>query len=176
MSQNGSSDSEKAYAINEILNNELLNKIDSGKDIKVDYYCSKRIGRDNYYSSISKDKLEHIYNFTVLFKGEFRTTRYTSFSAMHSMLANLVLDYPKVENEHKIVTNLRENYNKILKFSKDNNASILRINNCNIKFQKKYANMLRHILVSNGNLPKNIDINSIKLDSDKKLTYIIEKK
>lgn len=118
--------------------------------------------------------IEHLYKFPAIFKGE-KEKGIATFSSVHSMLANLILDYPKAENENELITNLRENYNKIISFSKDDTIDKLKIKNCNLMYQGPYKEMLKHILISDKNLPKNIDPFSItKIAED--LTYVISKK
>ena len=83
-----------------------------------------------------------------------------------------VLYYEKIPDENKIITNLRENYNKILEFSKDDSKQFITIKNIDIAYQSEYKEMLKHILISDKNFPKNIDKSSIRKISDD-LTYII---
>lgn len=170
MLPNGSSDSEKIYAINSILNAEFFSKIENGFFSK-NYYSSKRC----HITVSDTEKFEYFYKFRAIFKDDLTQTQFLPFSIAHSMLASLILDYPKVEYEDVIITNLRENYNKIIEFSKDNSLSEIVIENCDLKYQKKYAQMLRHILISDIRLPKNIDVDSINRKTGS-LTYTIRKK
>lgn len=117
---------------------------------------------------------EHIYKFRLVFKGDI-TPKLASFALSHSILASLVLDYPAVEFEDVLITNLRENHKKIIDFSMDNKKDILEIVNCDIIYQRHYKEMLKHILVSDKNLPSNIDINTLK-KIGKDCTYTINKK
>lgn len=110
------------------------------------------------------------------FKGEKEDYR-ASFSAWHSMLARIVLDYNTSVslNEKQIVRNLRENKNKIIEFAYDNNATSLEIKSCDRVYQRFYKEMLRHVLISYKDIPQNININSLrKVAND--LTYVIDKK
>ncbi len=97
------------------------------------------------------------------------------YSTSHSMLANLVLDYPKVKNELDIISNLRENYLKVIQFSNLDNTETLIFYNCDLKYGRQYREMFKHILISDKNLPQNIDINSIIKGKDN-LTYSISKR
>ncbi len=117
---------------------------------------------------------EHIYKFRLVFKGDL-DPKLASFATAHSILANLVLDYPKLENEDTLITNLRENYNKIIQFSKNDKIDTLEIANCDIIYQRHYKEMLKHVLVSDKNLPSNIDLNTLR-KIGKDCTYSISKK
>lgn len=117
---------------------------------------------------------EHIYKFRLVFKGDL-DPKLASFATAHSILANLVLDYPKLENEDTLITNLRENYNKIIQFSKNDKIDTLEITNCDIIYQRHYKEMLKHVLVSDKNLPSNIDLNTLR-KIGKDCTYSISKK
>lgn len=172
MLPNGSSDNEKARAINSILNDEFFSKIDE-RPVYIRQYYSKGRGAS---ISFDAEKLDHLYKFCPVFKDELEPKTLYSYSDFHSMISTLILDLPLVKNEDKLVTNLRENYKKILKFSKQKDKDELIIENCDIRYQKKYANMLRHILLSDKKLPKNIDYNSIEILKDRKTTYTIRKK
>lgn len=157
MFQNGSSDNEKAYAINTVLNEMFFERVK--RSYKNDYEF-----RDKGYS--------HLYKFRALFRGDLNT-QLCSFSEAHSMLANLVLDFKKVENEDEIITYLRECYHKIIDFSKDENSEKLMIKGCDIIYRVSFKEMLKHILISDKNLPSNINVNSLARITD---DYIIFKK
>lgn len=117
---------------------------------------------------------EHIYKFRLVFKGDV-DPRLASFATAHSILANLVLDYPASEDEDILITNLRENHKKIIDFSNNNEMDTLEIVNCDIIYQRHYKEMLKHILVSDKNLPSNIDLSTLrKIGKDR--TYSISKK
>ena len=122
----------------------------------------------NWYND---SKMRYFYKFRVLFCGE-QDFKMASFTAKHSLLASIILDYEKTPDENKIITNLRENYNKILEFSKDDSKQFITIKNIDIAYQSEYKEMLKHILISDKNFPKNIDKSSIRKISDD-LTYII---
>lgn len=170
---NGSSDIEKAYAINTVLNVEFFSKLDNSGTLNTTKYNTRRC---DYITCSQRDKAVHIYKFIAIFKGELKPMHAVPYAIKHSLLASVVLDYPKVKNEEKIVANLRENYNKIIEFSKDKNNNELIINNCSLKYRKEYAKLLRHILISDKNIPSNIDYNSIQLIGNRTLTYSIKKK
>jgi hypothetical protein len=80
-----------------------------------------------------------------------------------------------VENENELITNLRENYNKIIEFSKDDSNQKLKLKNCSRIYQGPYKEMLKHILISDRNLPSNIDVKSLTKISEE-LTYTISKR
>ncbi len=120
-------------------------------------------------------RLEHLYKFRAVFKGELPPCIVASYSTSHSMLANLVLDYPKAKNELDIISNLRENYLKVIQFSNLDNTEILIFYNCDLKYGRQYREMFKHILISDKNLPQNIDVNSIIKGKDN-LTYSISKR
>lgn len=118
--------------------------------------------------------MRYFYKFRAVFHGE-QECKFASYNVKHSMLANLILDYDSVSNENAIITNLRDNYNKIIEFSKDESKQSITIKNIDIRYQGEYKEMLKHILVSDKNLPSNIDVSSIrKMAND--LTYKICKK
>ncbi len=120
-------------------------------------------------------RLEHLYKFRAVFKGELAPGIAAPYSTSHSMLANLILDYPKVDNELDIISNLRENYLKIIQFSNSDSIENLKLYNCDLKYGRQYKEMLKHILISDKNLPQNIDANSIIKGKDN-LVYSISKR
>ena len=93
------------------------------------------------------------------------------------MLAKVALN-PKAlntENVHPIVRNLNENVQKVYAFAYDSTATSLEIKNCDRTFQRFYKEMFRHVLISDRNLPQNIDIESLRKVAED-LTYVIYKK
>lgn len=154
----GSSDYEKSYAINYYLNKYFFEKLD------------KCYEKRNSEFPVGKD---HLYKYRMIFSGE-REDHCASYSTSHSMLARVVLDFPKCDIENEIITNLRENINKILEFAKDDSKDTILVKNCDREYQRFYKDMLRHLLYSMQDLPSNINVNSIKkIGQD--LTYVIEK-
>lgn len=156
----GSSDKEKINAINNFLNRYFFQEVEKKYD---------------GITGLALDNLKKYYKYRIAFNGE-NENYMASFSMWHSVIAKLVLDYPKVENEHKIVTNLRENKDKILGFANNPNITQLEIKNCDRQYQRFYRDMLRHILYSIKDFPGSVvNIDSLRKIS-KDLTYVIEKK
>lgn len=163
MFQNGSSDNEKVYAAN-----EFLNQVFFKWHIKETNVSAKIYGDEKNRS--------HIYKYRVAFSGDYVIKRITSFSQSRSILAYLVLDKAniKTENEHSIITKLKEDYKKIIEFSKDDSQTKLLIEKYeDIRYRTMYKNLLRHIMVSDKNFPDNIDKDSLTRITD---DYIICKK
>lgn len=158
--QVGASDTDKALIANQILEELFLQRM------KVPY---EKINTD-----FRNQTFEHIYKFRLVFKGDI-DPRLASFASAHSILANLVLDYPALKDEDILITNLRENYKKIIEFSKDDSNNVLEIINCDVIYQKYYKEMLKHILVSDKNLPSNINLSTLR-KIGKDCTYSINKK
>lgn len=156
----GSSEEEKFHAINEYLNNNFFGKIEA------EY--------TGYGDPL--EKLKKIYKYRMVFRGEREDYR-ASFSSWHSMLAKVTLNSKALntDNVHPVVRNLSENVQKIYEFAYDNTATSLEIASCDRRYQGFYIGMLRHVLISDKNLPQNIDVNSIKKIA-KDLTYVIYKK
>lgn len=167
----GSSDDEKAKAINYLLNNVFFNKMIPGN---FQYSIGTKYRRMTPISWNNESKIRYFYKFRPIFHGD-QEWKLASYNVKHSMLASVVLDYNPVENENEIITNLRENYNKIIQFSKDMSKKYITLKNINIIYQGIYKEMLKHILISDKNLPSNIDVSSIVKISDD-LTYKICKK
>ncbi len=147
--------------INYLLNTYFFNKIKKPKYLQYSSTTKRSTPINWNYESKSK----YFYKFRAIFYGEQKCIK-ASYSAMHSMLANLVLDYDPVPNECELITNLRENYNKIIEFSKDATMQSIVIKNIDIIYQGEYKEMLRHILISDRNLPSNINVSSLKKISD----------
>lgn len=115
----------------------------------------------------------YLYKYLIVFADEI-DRKMGAYYLIHSMLANVVLDYPQVENEHPVVTSLRNNIQILLEFSKDDSSTICKFKSCDKNYQTHYGDMFKHILCSIKDFPKNIDRNSFrKIKED--LTYQIEK-
>ena len=112
----------------------------------------------------------------MVFRGELEHPL-AAFYTWHSMLARIVLDFEDnvSENEKPIIRNLRDNVRKIKAFAFDNDATSIEVKNCERVYQSFYKEMLRHILISDKNLPQNIDVSSLKKITED-LTYVIYKK
>jgi len=162
--QNGSSDYEKVYAANEFLNQIYFKSI-----IVNDVNAFK-----NTY--IDPKKRAHIYKYRAVFDGKYILKKMTSFSQAHSILAYIVLDntYIKTENEHPIITKLKENYKDIIRFSKDDSQEKLLLKSYeDIRYRTPYKELLKHIMVSDKDFPSNIAKDSLTRITD---DYIILKK
>lgn len=147
-----SSDKEKAYAINEILNKLFFNYI-------IRY-------NSNLYTDYPKKDLLHVfYKFRPVFVGE-EEDNYKSYFQNHSMISRLILDYPQVKNENPIVSRLRENYKNIIEFLKKDSNDSLVIRNDLKEYNRLYLGMLKHVLISDAKLPKNLEIEKIKQVND----------
>lgn len=146
----------------------------SFKTANVGYSRATKNRRRITISYVSEQKLKYFYKFRAAFNGEYQSGR-ASYSQNHSMLASLVLDYKPVSNENEIVTSLRENYKKIIEFSKDESKQFVDVKNIDVIYQGEYDKMLKHILNSDKNLPSNIDVSSIKKIAED-LTYRVYKK
>lgn len=157
----GSTEKEKAYALNEYLNNNFFSKIEAEYD-----------GHGE-----PLERLKRLYKYRMAFKGEIEDYR-ASFSTWHSMLARIVLDFKASNtsrNEREIIKNLRENTNKIIQFAYDNENTSLTLKNCDRRYQRFYKEMLRHVLISSKDIPQNINVNSLRKVTED-LTYVIDKK
>lgn len=146
----------------------------SFKTANIGYSRATKNRRRVTISYVSEQKLKYFYKFRAVFNGEYQSGR-ASYSQNHSMLASLVLDYKPVSNENEIVTSLRENYKKIIEFSKDDSKQFVDVKNIDVIYQGEYDKMLKHILNSDKNLPSNIDVSSIKKIAED-LTYRVYKK
>ncbi len=164
---------EKAYALNHFFNNYYLASLKNQNNF---CYESKRGTSRIKYIYLSDDKKRNntLYKYRMIFRGD-KESKLASYSDFHSILANLVIDYPKVENESKLVTSIRENWMAIRKFGKDKLQTKLKLENCDFKYQRNYKEMLRHILVSDKDLPTCINVDSLRRINED-LTYTIEKK
>ena len=144
---------ERAYALNYFLNTYLL---------------------DNKITNFRKLRLnEFMYKYRLLLKDE-KSQNYASFSQYHSILASLVIDLPKVDNEHSVVTSLRDNYMKLKKFANSKEKTIEFEIFAN-DYKRLYKGMLKHIIISDGELARIYDITTLR-ELPKEKNYSIDKK
>lgn len=148
---------EKAYALNHFLNKNFLDKTE--KEL-INYRCST--------------KIDSIYKYRVFYSDQ-NENRYASYSSIHSVLASLVLDLPSVENEHPVVTSLKENFNKIKCFVEDKSRDNLEFSRSSDALNRFYKSMVKHIIISDESLSKVLDIDSLR-EIPKNATYTIDKK
>lgn len=143
--KSSSKDEEKAYALNYFLNNLFLEKTE--KEISV--------------RKLDNISAEYIFKYR-LFYSDQPENRYASYSSIHSILASLVYDLPKVENENNVVTSLRENINEIRNHIKNGSSKPIIVSKKVDYISRYYKLMLKHLIVSDNELYKVIDVNSFK--------------
>ena len=145
---------ERAFALNYFLNSYLLNN-------KMPIYRNARLN-------------EFVYKYRLLFKDE-EPQNYASFSQYHSILASLVIDLPKADNESGVVTALKENYMKFKEFALNNEETTLEFESSIADHKRLYKGMLKHIIISDKDLVKIYNIDTLR-ELPKANTYSIEKK
>ena len=161
--KSNSKSEDKAYALNYFLNQRFL----ANSEVEL---VTKRadIGAAEFLF-----KYRPCYNDQTI-------SKYLSYSSSHSILASLVYDLTKAKNESEVITSLRDNVIELKKFAKDDSINKIVFYKNTDYSNRYYKLMLKHLIISDKELYKILDLKSFKETKNTSKTayeaYTIDKK